>query len=159
MEWIILSLTIAAATGAATGTVLYFVHRWQTPWLKERLLHEKQLEVYQEISQLVSQVKATLEYSTGDETLGEWRSSLMSPLREILYKSYEWAVFLPKGLQDRPSQYASKVARGLTRLQSLPPEELDAYAEIIDDIKKLESEAANELQSQIRQELGVNRYS
>lgn len=155
MQWIVLSLTIVAATAGATATVLYFIHSWHTDWLKERLLQEKQLAVYHEISVLISNVKATLEYTSGDETLGEWRSAMMIPLKEILGKSYEWAVFLPDPLQDLPSHYAGQIARRLSKLNSLGPNELETFAGVIEEIKQLEHQAAKELQEKIRAELAI----
>lgn len=156
MEWIVVSLAIVIAAGGTAAVVLYFVRRWYFVWLQERLLQEKQMRVYEEISELIGNVKATLEYTTGEETLGEWRGALMVPLREMLYKSYEWAVFLPEPLQELPSQYAGKVARSVARFNTLPSGELDTYAEIIDEIKGIERQAAADLQQQIRKAVGIS---
>jgi hypothetical protein len=63
MEWIVVSLAIVIAAGGTAAVVLYFVRRWYFVWLQERLLQEKQMRVYEEISELVGNVKATLEYT------------------------------------------------------------------------------------------------
>jgi hypothetical protein len=73
----------------------------------------------------------------------------------MLCKSYEWAVFLPEPLQELPSQYAGRVARSVARFNTLPTDELDTYAEIIDEIKEVERQAAADLQKQIRKAVGI----
>lgn len=157
MDWIFFSLSIVLATGGTAAIVLYFAQRWYTIWLHERVLHEKQLAVYEEIAELVGRVKATLEYTSGDETLGAWRTALMVPLRDMLCKSYEWAVFLPSELQDLPSQYASKLARALSQFDGLGPKEFDAYAGLIDEMKQVEKQAAADMQARIRTALGIKK--
>lgn len=157
MEWVLMSLTIFIASFGATAAILYFVNRWHTDWLQERLLQEKQLAVFEEISLHIGEVKATLELSSGDETLGEWRIALMSPLRQMLCKAYEWSVFLPDDLQELPSRYASRVARQVAKLDDVLPAELESYASIIEDIKKTENDAADDLQRRIRQQVGIYR--
>jgi hypothetical protein len=156
VDAIFISLAIVLSSVGVTVTILFFIRQWHTVWLRERLLHEKQLVVYEEITGLIGQVKAILEYTSGDETLGEWRSALMTPVREMLAKSYEWSVFLPDELQDLPTQYASKVARGINKLSQTNSRELDSFASIIQDIRVLENEAAQELQQRIREFVGIN---
>lgn len=159
MELILLSFTIMAAVFGATAAVLYTINRWHDDWLQRQLLQQKQLAVYEEITRLIGDVKATLEYSSGDETLGEWRSALMGPLHQMLCKSYEWSVFLPNDLQELPSRYASRVARQLKKLDDVLPAELDSYASIIEELKSTENEAAIDFQKRIRETVGIYNMS
>jgi hypothetical protein len=154
---ILISLSILFATAGATLTTLIFIQRAHTLWLQERLIREKQLAIYEEISTLISAVKGTLEYSSGDETLGEWRSALMEPVHEILQKSYQWSIFLPAEMRDLPAQYAGKLALGLNKLNNLTPDQISSFASLIQEIKQLENEAAEDLQQRIREVAGVNQ--
>jgi hypothetical protein len=156
VEWILLSLVILAAAFGATGGVVYYYHRIYDRHLQQRLLREKQLAIYEEITCLVSEVKAAIAYSSGDETLRQWRQAMMDPLKEMLGKSYRWSIFLPDSIGELPAEYASKVAHGLSRLDQPGPGDLAAVAEIIADIKKLENEAARQLEARIRQAMGID---
>ncbi len=158
MEWILLSLAILGASLGATGGVVYYYHRFYDSFVQQRLVQEKQLDIYEEIVTLVGRVKATLEYTSGDETLSEWREALREMLREMLGKCYQWSIFLPDSISDLPAKYAGKVAHSLSRLDNLDeiaPDDMDAVAEIFAEIKKLENEAAQELQHGIRRTIGV----
>lgn len=120
-----------------------------------KALRDKQLQVYSEIASLIGNIKSTLDYTTGEETLRQWKEAMMSPLREILRRSFEWALFLPGTLKDLPAQYASKVVRSLAQIDNVPPDQIEAYANIIASIRQTENEAARELQQKIRGELGI----
>lgn len=154
MEWLLLSVVILVASFGTTGAVLYYAHHFYEQRLQQRLLREKQLKIYEEISSLVGTVKSTLELSSGEETLREWRQALMEPLKEILTKSYQWSIFLPSEVATLPAQYASKVAHSLVRLDGLATAELSVIAEAIEGIKKIEQDNARMLEQKIRQLVG-----
>ena len=64
---VLISLAILITGIGSTTAVLLFAYRWQSQWLAQRILHEKQLAVYEEITALIGTIKATLDYSSGDE--------------------------------------------------------------------------------------------
>ncbi|NDJ85781.1 MAG: hypothetical protein GYB66_07840 [Chloroflexi bacterium] len=156
MEWILLSLAIVGSALGTAGGLVYYYHRYYERFIQYRLLQEKQLAIYAEIAGYIGQVKATLEYTSGDETLREWKAALKQPLREMLGKSSQWSIFLPVTVRDLPAEYAGKVAHSLNRLNNLPPSDLSPLADTINEIKKLENEAASQLRQHIRQELGAH---
>lgn len=155
MEWILVSLVILAAAFGATGGVVYYFHRFYDRYIQQRLLREKQLAIYEEITCLVSKVKATLALTSGDETLRQWRQAMMEPLKEMLGKSYQWSIFLPEEIGEMPAEYASKIAHNLSRLDGIGPTELSAVADVIVDIKKVEQEEARRLEQKIRRAIGM----
>lgn len=155
MEWVLLSLVIIASAFGATGGVVYYYHRFYDRFVQQRLLQEKQLEIYEDIVCLMSNVKATLDYTSGDETLRQWKAALMEPIREILRKSYQWSVFLPEGVTDLTSEYASKIARSLARLDNVTTDNMQVAAEIIAEVEQVEEKAAKALLQKIREAVGV----
>lgn len=155
MEWVLLSLVIIASAFGATGGVVYYYHRFYDRFVQQRLLQEKQLEIYEDIVCLMSNVKATLDYTSGDETLRQWKLALMEPIREILRKSYQWSVFLPEGVSDLTAEYASKIAHSLNRLDTVTVDNMQAAAEIIAEVERLEETAAKALHQKIREAIGV----
>lgn len=114
------------------------------------VLHEKQIEILTDIACHIGNVKDVLEYTTGEETLRQWKLSMMTPLREILRKSYEWSVFLPQDLQESSVEYASKVLRSLAALDSVESNSLETYASILAEIKRCENEAADVFRLKVR---------
>lgn len=80
----------------------------------------------------------------------------MEPLREMLRKSYQWSIFLPDSLHDLPAQYASQLAHRLNRLDQLTSDDIDAVADLIAELKKIENEAAQNLHQKIRETVGVD---
>lgn len=117
---------------------------------KAYALRQKQLDTFAEITRLAGDVKAILEYTSGEETLRQWKQRMEGPLREMLRRSYEWAVFLPQELQDLPSRYASQLMRSLVQLDTVNRDEISTYAAIFNDIREIERVAAEELLRKIR---------
>ncbi len=151
MEWLLLSLAIVGATFGSTGAVMYYYHRFNEQHIRHRLLHEKQLAIYEEITRLMCEVKSSLAYASGDEMLNKWKQDLMLPLREMLSKTYQWSIFLPQSIGDLPEQYAGKVATSLRRLDGLSPNEIASMADIIAEIRQVEADASRELRRKIRE--------
>lgn len=155
MEWVLVSLAIVGATFGSTGAVMYYYHRFNEQHIRQRMLQQKQLEIYEDITQLMCQVKSSLAYASGDETLSQWKQDLMIPLRQMLSKTYQWSIFLPDSIGDLPEQYAGKVASSLKRLDGVLPNELASMADIIAEIRQVEADASRELRRKIREAIGA----
>ncbi len=156
MEWLLISFVILVATFGATTGVVYYYHRFFGRYVQNRILQEKQIAIYEEIICMVGNVKAVLDYTSGDETVRQWREALMEPLREMLRKSYQWSIFLPDSLHDLPAQYATQLVHRLKQLDQITPDHIDEVAEIIAELKKIENDAAQHLHQQIRITIGVD---
>ena len=156
MGWILLSFSIVGGAMGAAGVLIYYYRQYYNEFAQQRLVQEKQLAIYEEVVCLVGNVKTTFEYSSGDETLRQWKLTLTDTLREILGKSYQWSIFLPESVRDLPANYARKVAHSLSRLENMSPNDLDSVADAIAEIRKIENEAAQELQQKIRIAIGIS---
>ena len=156
MEWILISFAILMATFGASSGVVYYYHRFFGRYIQNRILQEKQIAIYEEIICMVGNVKAVLDYTSGDETVRQWREALMEPLREMLRKSYQWSIFLPENLHDLPAQYASQLAHRLNRLDQITSDDIHEVADIIAELKKIENDSAQTLHQKIRETIGVD---
>jgi hypothetical protein len=151
MEWLAATLISLVVFGGIIGSLVLYIDQNHQRYLQRRLLFERRMEIYEHIAATVSRIKEIINFASGDNTVRQWKKDVMAQLNDLRCNAYTWSIFLPEGTRNAPIDYADAITDVLLRLDGLSSASSDvrAAAEIIDEVTKVEKEAADRLRDAI----------
>ena len=98
MEWLVQTVLGLFFLAATVASLIVYLERNYQRFLQQRLLLEQRIVIYQQLATTVGRIKEIINYASGDNTVRQWKHSVMTQLNDLRCHAFAWSIFLPVGL-------------------------------------------------------------